>query len=183
MGAAQRSRYLRAMSEPFLGEIRMVGFNFAPRGWALCNGQLLPISSNTALFSLLGTAYGGDGRSTFGLPDLRGRAPVHVGTGAGLSTRTWGQRFGEERHQLSQNEMPQHSHGLRAAAELPTTDAATGAALTSQEFRAYHPGAPTTDMASGSIGNAGANQPHNVVQPSLGIYFVIALVGLFPSRS
>ena len=167
------------MSEPFLAEIRMVGFNFAPRGWAFCDGQILPISQNTALFSLLGTNYGGDGRVNFALPDLRGRAPTHPGGGIRL-----GQRFGAETHTLTEAEIPNHTHGVRASSEPTDAPIPTGNTwgVTSQPF--YGPAAGLA-MADGAVGADpdGTGQAHENCQPSLALNFCIALNGLFPSRS
>ena len=169
--------------EPFIGEIRLVGFNFAPRGWARCEGQLLPIASNTALFSLLGTTYGGDGRTTFGLPDLRGRAAVGIGNGPGLSSKSWGQRGGSETHTLSANQMPAHGHGLSiaTAAEGDANDPA-GRYLAQTDARAYTATGPGTALASGTD-SAGGGQAVNHQSPYLAMYYVIATQGIFPSRS
>ena len=169
--------------EPFLGEIMMFAGNFAPRGWALCNGQLLPIAQNTALFSLLGTTYGGNGQTTFALPDLRGRAPIHVGQGPGLSDRVLGQYGGEETHTLTWNEMPNHSHPAYAHAENGTSDTPTGLlpARNPAGVPQYAAGADVT-MSPEAIGNAGGGQPHDNMQPYLVINFCIALQGVFPSQ-
>ena len=171
------------MSEPFLGEIRIVGFNFAPRGWALCDGQLLPISSNSALFSLLGTAYGGDGRSTFGLPDLRGRVAVHVGTGPGLSNYQWGAKNGSETNTISVNNLPSHSHSYNpaSAAEGDSNEPA-GKLLAKTDARSYTATGPAV-ASGGVLGNTGGGQAINNRQPALAVYHVIALVGLYPSRN
>ena len=174
------------MSDPFLGEITMVGFNFAPRGWALCDGQLLPISQNTALFALLGTTYGGDGRTSFGLPDLRGRVPVHSGYGPGLSDRRLGEKSGAETVGLSQNQLPAHSHSLvcknvQGNQPIPGghSIAGDGTGMTAD----YHDQPPDTAMHASSIGNTGGNQAHANMQPYLCLNFCIALMGLFPSRN
>jgi len=179
------------MSEPFIGEIKMVGFNFAPRGWALCDGQLLPISQNTALFSLLGTTYGGDGRTTFGLPDLRGRVPTHQGTGPGLTNRRIGEKIGTEYVTLNVAQMPSHNHAatgaLAANSDGASTTAAVGNVLAEADENTYTSEAANENMQSGTVSvtvsNAGGGQPHNNMQPTLCINFVIALVGLFPSRN
>ena len=164
------------MSEPFLGEIRMFGSNFAPRGWALCDGQLLAISSNTALFSLLGTTYGGDGRTTFGLPDLRGRFPMHVGNGPGLTPRPWGQKSGAESVTLTVAEMPQHGHAVTA--DPGNTSSPVDNLPAESNDSIYATG------TSGSVGpKAGGNQPHNNMPPFQTVHFIIALQGIFPSRS
>jgi len=169
------------MSEPFLGEIRMVGFNFAPRGWTFCDGQLLPIADNSALFSLLGTTYGGDGRNTLGLPDLRGRVPIHVGTGGGLPQVRGGERGGSASESLTVNQIPSHSHALRAVDDDPNLGSPGGNLLANSNI--YTNSAGDTSMSSGAIQNQGGGQSHNNMQPFLGLYFVIALVGLFPSRN
>lgn len=165
--------------DPFLGEIRMVGFNFDPRGWAYCNGQLLPIQQNTALFALLGTMYGGDGRNTFALPDLRSRVPVHVagGPGPGLTYRAQGQQFGQESVTLTPGEMPAHAIGVTAIASEQTTDR-PGPGLAPAPGGSY---GPTTSTVPGQI--VGGNNSHLNIQPSLGVNFVIAVEGIFPSRN
>jgi len=172
------------MSEPFLGEIRIVGFNFAPRGWAFCDGQILSISQNQALFSLLGTTYGGDGRTTFALPDLRGRTPVHSGTGAGLSSRPLGSRGGEENHLLSTSEMPLHTHSVNAsAADANTPEPANNLLAVSRQADLYSLLDNLQGMSANSVTNNGGGQAHNNMQPFLALYFCIALQGLFPSRN
>lgn len=175
-----------ASSEPFIGEIMMTGANFCPRGWANTDGQLLPINQNQALFSLLGTTYGGDGRTTFGLPDLRGRIPLHPGTGPGLSPRRQGEKGGEERHALNLNEMPTHQHSLNVSGGQATQNSPVGNLMSEQgrkrEFVA--PGAGSLKpMHPTAVGPAGSGGPHNVMQPYLGIRFCIALQGIFPSRN
>ena len=172
------------MAEPFLGEIRMFGFNFTPRGWAQCNGVLLPISSNSALFSLLGTIYGGDGRTTFALPDLRGRAPLHYGQGNGLSNHPIGQRDGTETATLTAAQMPSHTHQSRVASGNGSSTSPVGNVLaTSIEGDASYSGSADNNGSSAAIANTGGGQPHNNMQPFLAINFCIALVGIFPSRS
>ena len=174
------------MSEPFLGEIAMFGGNFAPRGWAFCSGQLLPIASNEALFSLLGTTYGGDGRTTFALPDMRGRVPMHPGTGPGLTPRRLGQRLGTEIHTLNLTEMPSHNHSpvMRANATSGGFATPTGNVLGND---AIYTRGGTADVSLGSTSiisnNVGGGQPFNIMQPSLGVNCIIALQGVFPSRS
>ncbi len=165
------------MAEPFLSEIRMMSFVFAPQGWALCNGQLLPINQNQALFSLLGTTFGGDGRVNFGLPDLRGRVPIHVGSG-----HTLGERAGEQAHTLSIAELPTHTHVARATETVATLDVPSGNLL-AQTVSTNAYGAPTSPVAMGSssVANAGGNQAHLNMQPFLTISFCIALQGIFPS--
>ena len=165
------------MAEPFLSEIRLMSFNFAPKGWAMCNGQLLPINQNQALFSLLGTTFGGDGRVNFALPDLRGRVPVHVGAG-----HTLGERGGEQAHTLSIAELPAHSHALQATTTLSTTNVAgTGVMLAKSAAANLY--APATNLAAmaNSINNTGGSQAHLNMQPFLALSFCIALQGIFPS--
>lgn len=167
------------MSEPFLAEIRIVSFNFAPRGWALCNGQLLPINQNQALFSLLGTTYGGDGRVNFALPDLRGRAPVHVGGG-----HTLGEPGGEEAHTLTIQELPPHGGHMLASANQATMASPQDQVLAYKPRRGvsiYAPPGNETHLAGTSA--AGGSQPHTNMQPYLTLNFVIALQGIFPSRN
>lgn len=164
------------MSEPFIGEIKMFGGNYAPRGWALCDGQLLSIAEYSALFSILGTNYGGDGRSTFGLPDLRGRTGVHAGQGPGLTPRTLGQKFGAEQTTLTVQQLPPHTHGI--SAKLPA-DSPSGVAP--EAIVAYNPldGATATEFTSTS---AGAAQAVPTQSPATVVNFIIALVGIYPSR-
>jgi microcystin-dependent protein len=169
------------MSEPFIGQIQPFGFNFAPRGWAFCNGQLLPIAQNTALFSLLGTTYGGDGRTTFGLPDLRGRAALHYGQGPGLSDRRLGQRSGTETNTLQVANLAAHTHKAQVSSALGNTDVATGHYLAQTPEDNYH---STTDGSmGGTSASTGNNQAVNNMQPYLTINVCIALTGIFPSRS
>jgi microcystin-dependent protein len=164
------------MAEPFLGEVRLMSFNFAPKGWALCNGQFLPINQNQALFSILGTTYGGNGQTTFALPDLRGRAPLYQGQGI-----TLGQKAGEEAHTLTISEMPTHNHIMSASTtngdqNIPSILAAAN--------NVYGPlGNPTTTLAPASISNTGGSQAHQNMQPYAVISFCIALQGIFPSRN
>lgn len=173
------------MSEPFLAEVRIVGFNFAPRGWAFCDGQILPINQNQSLYSLLGTTYGGDGRTSFGLPDMRGRAPMHVGASNGTDHRE-GQKSGEETHTLSAAEMPQHDHSLHGTnntANAISPSGAMPAQMPTPVGNLYRQDTVNTTMASQSILNVGGGQAHNNMQPYLAINFCIALQGLFPSRN
>jgi len=172
------------MSEPFVGQIIMFGGNFAIRGWALCDGQLLAISQNDALFSLLGTTYGGDGRTTFGLPDLRGRVPIHQGQGPGLSPRTLGQKIGAEQVSLTANEMPSHNHVFNADAE-PALNLGPGGALLAEPSNTdiYGAGTPPATLDGSAIANAGGGTPHPNVMPFQCVSFLIALFGIYPSRS
>lgn len=170
------------MSDPFIGEITIVGFNFAPRSWAFCDGQILPINQHQALFSLLGTTYGGDGRTTFALPDLRGRVPVHPGTGPGLSTRRWGERAGVEDVTLNGAQIPSHTHQLNASNLAPNRESPEGNYPAASSLNPYTPVDPDTEMNAGSIG-PGNGQGHQNMQPFLALNFCIALWGVFPSRS
>ncbi len=170
------------MSEPFLAEIRMVGFNFAPRGWALCDGQILPINQNQSLYSLLGTTYGGDGRTSFGLPDLRGRTPIHVGQSDSGTNYTQGQKGGEETHTLSTNEMPQHNH-LEIATSQSANQSTPGNNILATTTDNIYGGSTNATLNTGSIANTGGGQAHENTQPWLAVNFCIALQGLFPSRN
>ncbi|HSO22897.1 MAG TPA: tail fiber protein [Chondromyces sp.] len=170
------------MSEPFLAEIRIVGFNFAPRGWAFCDGQILPINQNQSLYSLLGTTYGGDGRTTFALPDLRGRTPIHTGRSNGGEDHRLGQKSGEETHTLAAGEMPQHVHALQASSGVGTTPIPAGGLLARSANQAYHEPTNLSAMAVSSVANVGGGQAHENMQPWLAVNFCIALQGLFPSR-
>jgi microcystin-dependent protein len=163
------------MAEPFLAEIRIMSFGFAPKGWALCNGQLLPINQNQALFSLLGTTFGGDGRVNFALPDLRGRAPIHVG-----SSHTLGERGGEQAHTLSIAELPEHAHVLNGSSANASTNAPTGN-VAAQSNNIYGAAASLTALSASSVTNAGGSQAHLNMQPFLIVSFCIALQGIFPS--
>jgi microcystin-dependent protein len=172
------------MSDPFLGEIRLFGFGFAPQGWAACNGQLLPINQNQALFTLLGTNYGGDGLTNFALPNLQSRVPVHQGHGTGLTSRPLGQAGGAETVSLTTGQMPQHSHAVHASAAAATSVKPGGRALahTRTDTYAAAPDA-TTMMDPKMIGDAGSGHPHQNLQPFLVLNFCIALSGIFPSAS
>ncbi len=171
------------MSDPFIAEIRIFAGNFAPRGWAFCNGQLLPIAQNTALFSLIGTTYGGDGRTTTGLPNLQGRAPMHAGRGPGLTDRRLGEHGGVATVTLTESEMPSHTHQMLASgpanANVPTS---AGHGL-NPRVRQYHAPTNLVNMASTSLASQGGGEPHPNMQPHLGIYFIIALMGTYPSRA
>jgi microcystin-dependent protein len=165
------------MAEPFLSEIRLMSFNFAPKGWALCNGQLLPINQNQALFALLGTTYGGNGQTNFALPDLRGRVPIHVGGGHIL-----GQRGGEAAHTLSLAELPTHSHVMNAS----TTNAdvvSPADNVVAQSSQLYGPAAQLTELDPSTNSSTGGSQPHLNLQPYLALTFCIALQGIFPSQN
>jgi microcystin-dependent protein len=164
------------MSEPFLGELKIVAFNFAPRGWAFCDGQILPISQNQSLYSLLGTMYGGDGRTAFALPDLRGRAAVHAGP-----TITQGQKPGQETHTLTTGEIPAHTHTAKGSTAGATTGSPAGGYLAAA-VNVYGSPAGTT-LEPSTLGPAGGGAAHNNMQPSLVLRYCIALQGLFPSRN
>ena len=174
------------MADPFVAEIRIFPFNFAPKGWAWCDGQLLPISQNTALFSLLGTTYGGDGKSTFALPDLQGSVPMHPGQGPGLSLHDLGEQGGSDTVSLLQSEMPAHSHTVQAAnfpadIQAPTPTTALARTHGGNSFYSGDPGTPT-QMAPQALPPAGSDFPHNNLMPYLTMYFNIALQGVFPPR-
>jgi microcystin-dependent protein len=169
--------------EPFIGEVRWFAGNFAPRGWAKCDGQLLAISSNTALFSLLGTTYGGDGRTTFGLPAMRGRDMVHVGTGPGLSAKSPGQKSGSETVILTTTQLPNHAHGLRADSSGGDSVLAEGRVLSKVGRLRVFDNNPDSDMGATSLANAGGSQSHNNMQPYIPLTCIIAVQGLYPSRS
>ena len=174
------------MAEPFIGEIRMFAGNFPPRGWAFCDGALLPISSNSALFSIVGTIYGGDGRTNFALPDLRGRAPMHAGSGPGLSRRNLGERGGASEVALTESQMAAHSHPVLAMDTSPQFANPEGKSLArgAQGALPYSTEAPSVDMSSGMVKSRfGPGEAHNNLQPLLAINFIIALEGLYPSRS
>lgn len=174
------------MADPFVAEIRIFPFNFAPRGWAFCDGQLLPLSQNTALFSLLGTTYGGNGKSNFALPDLQGRAPMHPGQGPGLSLHDLGETGGSDTVSLLESEIPSHSHAMRAdlidLGEVTTPTSTTSLAI-SRNISIFN---PTTQgivsMSGQSLAPAGGDMPHNNLQPYLTFYFCIAMQGVFPPR-
>jgi microcystin-dependent protein len=175
------------MSNPFLAEIRIFAGNFAPTGWALCDGQLMPISQNTALFSLLGTTYGGDGKSNFALPNLQGCAPMQAGQGPGLSLRDLGETGGEQTVTLLQTEMPAHSHTAQAVNGVSSTSPVGNAWASGQKGfgNVYAPSNPQTNAQMNPFGTsiAGGNLPHNNMPPFLGLTFIIALQGVFPARS
>ncbi|MGD0987478.1 MAG: tail fiber protein [Candidatus Sulfotelmatobacter sp.] len=170
------------MATPYLGEIRMVSFNFPPKGWALCNGQTMAINQNQALFALLGTSYGGDGRTTFLLPDFRGRIPISSGAQPSGPDYTIGTRFGEEQHTLTTAEMAIHSHIPMASTGGPAAPSPSGSFWASNSPQ-YAASPINTVMAQNAIGNAGGNQPHENRGPYLVISFIIALTGIFPSQN
>jgi microcystin-dependent protein len=172
------------MADPFVAEIRIFPFNFAPKGWAWCDGQLMPLSQNTALFSLLGTTYGGNGKSNFALPDLQGRAPMHPGQGPGLSLHDLGETGGSETVTLLESEIPAHSHALRGSLDdgdlsIPSPARTLAKSL---QANAYSTTATLGGMAPEALAPAGGDQPHNNLQPYLTFYFCIALQGVFPPR-
>jgi microcystin-dependent protein len=175
------------MSDQFVAEIRIFAGNFAPTGWALCNGQLMPISQNTALFSLLGTTYGGDGKSTFALPNLQGAAPLQAGQGPGLSLYDLGESIGSPSVTLLQTEMPAHNHGALAVAAVGASDPTNNAwASGAKGFgNVYSPSvqASNVQMAPTCLSISGSSLPHNNMMPYLGLTFIIALQGIFPPRS
>lgn len=179
------------MSEPFIGEVKLFGFNFAPRGYAFCNGALLSIQQNTALFSILGTTYGGNGTTTFGLPNLQGRAAVGAGQGPGLTFRSLGETGGQATVTLNSTQIPQHTHGLNAATLTPQNPAQNVASPTAQAQLGLSapnniyidPVAPNTALIASSISPVGGNAPHDNTQPYLAVNFCVAMQGIFPSRN
>lgn len=175
------------MAESFLGEIRMFAGNFAPRNWAYCDGQLMSIAQHDALYSLLGTVYGGDGRSTFGMPDLRGRAPIHQGAGVGLTRRDMGGRFGTEYVSLTATEMPQHNHPMQASLDSAEVSSPENAVIASQkgEDTLFGPGVVDrmTELSPDAVGYAGESVPHENMMPYLALNFIICLQGTYPQRS
>lgn len=174
------------MSEPFIAEVRIFAGNFAPRSWAYCNGQLLPIAQNTALFSLVGTTYGGDGHTTFGLPNLQGRAPMHPGRGPGLTSRRLGERNGAKTVILTENQLPSHTHEYRLSSEMAdeagSSDPAGNSPAVPRRSRRYL-GQATSLVNGALLPSAGGNVAHNNMQPYIGLNFIIALTGTYPSRS
>ncbi len=174
------------MSQPYIGEIKMFAGNFAPRSYALCNGQLLSIAQNTALFSILGTTYGGDGRTTFALPNLQGSAPMHTGSGPGLTPRSLGEQAGESAVTLIQSEMAAHNHSLQGTDTPGDLNDPSGATFGSgaRGFGNFYAAAGTLAMfAPQAVGITGGSQPHNNMQPYLALTFIIALQGVFPPRN
>lgn len=166
------------MSEPFLSEIKIVAFNFPPKGWALCNGQLLPINQNQALFALLGTIYGGNGQTTFALPNMRGRVPIHFDNSHNL-----GEAAGSTSVTINIQQLPTHTHFLQATNTVATLDAPAGQVLGAAPINGYGPADSLTPMAAGTVGSVGGSQPHNNMMPYLVLNFIIALQGIFPSRN
>jgi microcystin-dependent protein len=166
------------VAEPFLSEIRIMSFGFAPKGWAMCNGQLLPINQNQALFSLLGTTFGGDGRVNFALPNLQGRAPIHAGSSHGL-----GERGGEQAHTLSTAETPMHTHAAMASSNTGSLPVGAGNVLGVVAAKIYADPANFTTLTADTIANAGGSQAHQNMQPFLALTFAIALQGIFPSQN
>lgn len=173
------------MSDPFFGQIIMFGGNFAPRGWAFCEGQLLPIAQNTALFSILGTTYGGDGRTTFALPALRGRIPVGAGSGPGLSTRQLGEKSGIETVTLQTAQIPNHGHSpnVEVNTGAGSENSPNGQFLASINSRYSEENTPNANLGGVQESTVGGNQAHNNMAPSQAVSFIIALTGTFPSRS
>jgi len=166
------------MSEPFLGEMKWISWNYPPKGWAFCNGQFLPINQNQALFALLGTMYGGNGQTTFALPDLRGRVPLHVGAGF-----TQGQKAGQEAHTLTQGEMPSHTHQLTGSGGNGDLAPATGNFLANRQSDVYVLPSELVAMNPAAVGNVGGSQPHTNMSPYLVLNCIIALQGIFPSHN
>lgn len=167
------------MSDPFLGEIKIISWNFAPKGWAFCNGQFLPINQNQALFSLFGTMYGGNGQTTFALPDFRGKVPIHVGDGL-----TQGQVGGQSAHTITQSEMPAHNHFVQVTNTDATDSNPTGGVILAKSVaNSYGPATSLVTMSPSTIGNVGGSQPHTNQQPYLVLNFIVALQGIFPSRN
>ncbi len=176
------------MATPFLAQIVPCGFNFAPRGYAMCSGQAISIAQNTALFSILGTTFGGNGQTTFALPDLRGRAPMHPGSGPGLTPRVLGEVTGTETHTLTLAQLPSHSHGggvasAQACSTGPGTTNTANAKFPAVTLRPMYADAPSGSTGGGTSSATGGSQPHNNMQPVLALNFVIALEGIFPSRN
>jgi microcystin-dependent protein len=174
--------------DPFVAEIRIFPFNFAPKGWAFCDGQILPLSQNTALFSLLGTTYGGDGKSNFALPNMQGNAPMHPGQGPGLSLHDLGETGGSETVSLLESEIPSHSHSLMASAQPATRTGPANNSLARIPTAGSTPylapsGAPLVSMSDNALAPAGGDQPHNNMQPYLTLSFCIALQGVYPPRT
>jgi len=166
------------MSEPFVGEIKLFPYNRVPNGWMACEGQLLSINQNQALYSILGNTYGGDGRTTFGLPDLRGRVPIHAS-----NSIPFGASGGEENHTLTVNEMPQHTHQVMASSSAASVSEIGGATWAAPEYLSYNPAGTAVPMSQAAIGASGGSQPHPNMQPYLAIAFCIAIQGIYPTRN
>jgi microcystin-dependent protein len=171
------------MSEPFVGEIKMFAGNFAPRNWAMCDGQLLAIAQNDALFSLLGTIYGGDGRTTFGLPDLRSRIPIHAGAGPGLPNRPIGSKSGSESVTLGPVQLSSHTHALQGSSDPATTPDPSGSVFARSSGDAYGSEFSASYMNGAGVSNSGGGQAHTNLMPSLAVNFIVALFGTYPSRN
>jgi len=173
------------VGQPFVGEIRMFGGNFAPSGWAFCQGQLMPISENDTLFNLIGTTYGGDGQETFGIPDLQGRLPVHAGQGPGLSQNYQiGEKAGVESVTLTTNQIPVHTHPFMASTAVANSNSPTNQVIAQSTQRAaYFEASTTTNLAASAVSPAGGSQPHDNFQPYLCISFIISLFGVYPTQN
>ncbi len=172
------------MSEPFVGEIRMFAGNFVPRGWAFCDGQLLSVAQNDALFNLFGTIYGGDGRTTFGLPDLRGRIPLHSGSGPGLTPRALGSKSGTETVTLTDQQLAGHTHAMQVSSASATgTNPENDFLGASPSVRLFRPSTPNQPMASAAVAATDGNQAHTNLMPFVCIHYIVALVGIFPERN
>lgn len=174
------------MSDPYIGEIRMFAGNYAPQGWALCDGTLMSVSENDALFALIGTTYGGDGQTTFALPDMRGRLPLHQGTGPGLTTRVMGQMFGSEEVTLLQTQMPSHAHPLVVSTLDAVTSEVSNALPAGQPGDTLYlsnPSVPAASMSNRTLQTAGGSQPHDNTMPFVCVNFIISLFGIFPSQN
>jgi microcystin-dependent protein len=172
------------MANNYIGEVRMFAGNFAPQGWAMCEGQVMPISQNDALFNLIGTTYGGDGVNTFALPDLRGRIPNHQGQGTGLSSYVIGQNGGTEQVTVTAGQLPAHTHAIAASTAAGSQPSPAGGILASSPSVAlYNVNPPDNSLAASSVGTAGGSQPHTNFQPYLCVTFIIALFGIYPSQS
>lgn len=184
LGMSSHTDLAHAGMDPFIGEVSCNGYNFCPRNYAECNGQLIPIAQNTALFSLLGTTYGGNGTTNFALPDLRGRTVLGQGQGAGLTSRVMGEVGGSEAVTLTAQQMPQHRHGVSAnsGSEKSASPTAGIPGVTATGAPVYSSASPDTSMAAGALGNSGGSQPHNNLQPYLAVKCCIAVNGIFPSR-
>jgi microcystin-dependent protein len=171
------------MSTPFLGEVKIISWNYPPKGWTFCNGQTLQINQATALFALFGTTYGGNGQTTFALPNLQGRVPLHFGNAISGGSYVLGQVGGETAHTLIQSELPQHTHTFGVSTAAGNTAKPIGAVLSGADVKMYAPATNLTPLVAGSIANAGGSQPHNNLQPYLVLNYIVALQGIFPSRN